>query len=82
MKLGVYRVYYHRITEKFDADKGVLVEVSHTSPVMAVVAAEKVDDLLESLPKPELGLTGTMTRNVIVQIDQKHKDVLYNARKG
>jgi hypothetical protein len=80
MKLTVYRVHYHTITEKFDSDRGALIEVSRTSPIAAIVAAEKQEDLLESLPKPDLGLTGTMTRNVIVQIVPRERNVLYAGR--
>lgn len=73
MRIGVWRVWYHAITEK--VVDGKTVEVSHTSPVMEMVAAESVDKLFASLPVP-LQRPGTVTRNVITQIDQKHKSVL------
>jgi hypothetical protein len=76
MKLCVYRVYFHQITTGPDSK-----EVSHTSPEMKMCAAENQGQLLDTLPEPKQGPAGTTTRNVIVQIDQRHKDVLYNERK-
>lgn len=70
MKLGVYKVWYHTITEKDGK------EVSRTSPVIKMVAAENEHKILDALPKPHQE-PGTCTRNVITQIDQKHRDVLY-----
>jgi hypothetical protein len=76
MKLGIFRVYYHQITTGPDGK-----EVSHSSPVMVTCAAENQGQLLEILPDPKPGPEGTTTRNVIVQIDQLKKDVLFNQRK-
>lgn len=76
MKLGIYRVYFHTITEKDGK------EISHTSPEMKMLAAEFPHQLLETLPDPKAGTAGTTTRNVIVQIDQKHRDVLFNDRRS
>ena len=76
MKLGVYRVYFHQITTGADGK-----ELSHTSPEMKWCAAENQGQLLETLPEPPPGPEGTTVRNVIVQIDQKHREVLYNERK-
>lgn len=72
MKLGIYRVWFYVVTEDADGK-----EVSHTSPVMKMCAAEKQAQLIDSLPEPEPGPKGTRTRNVITQIDQKHKEVLF-----
>ena len=73
MRVGIYRVYFNQVTEK-EVD-GKTVEVSHTSPVLEMVAAQSVDQLLAALPAPEQQ-PGTKTRNQIVQVDQKHKNVL------
>jgi hypothetical protein len=69
LKLGVYRVYFHQITE-VDGK-----EVSRTSPVMKVIAAEDQGQLAAALPEPPPG-----SRNVIVQIDQRYRDVLFVPR--
>lgn len=71
MKLGIYRVYHHTITEKDGK------EVSRTSPVATIMAAEASDQLLDTLPPPPTGPAGTTVRNVIVQMHQIHRDVLY-----
>lgn len=71
MKLGIYRVYHHQITEKDGK------EISRTSPVATIMAAETSGQLLDSLPIPPPGPEGTHVRNVIVQLHQIHKDVLY-----
>jgi hypothetical protein len=73
MKLGIWRVYYHIITEKDGK------EVSHTSPEMKMLAAEFPHQLLATLPNPPKPPAGCTARNVIVQVDQKHRDVLFNA---
>jgi hypothetical protein len=69
LKLDVYRVYFHTITE-VDGK-----EVSRTSPVMKMIAAEEQGHLFDALPEPPPG-----ARNVIVQIDQRYKEVLYHPR--
>lgn len=75
MKLGIYRVYFHQITERDGK------EVSHTSPEMKMVAAERAEDLLGTLPDPPAPPAGCTVRNVIVQVDQRHKEVLFNLRR-
>ena len=79
MKVGVYRVYFHQITKK--SVNGVLVEVSHTSPEMEMVAAENVDQLLDALPRP-ISKPGFIVENHITQVDQKHRNVLLAPMKG
>jgi hypothetical protein len=78
MKLGVYRVWFFAFTE--GTVKGEKYE-HRTAPVMKMVAAEHQDKILETLPEPEPGPPGTTVRNVISQIDQRHRDVLFNERK-
>lgn len=75
MKVALWRVYYHSIEEKDGK------EVSHSSPIDVMVAAETSAQLLAALPAPEQK-PGTVTRNVIDQIDQKHKAVLLAPTKG
>jgi len=80
LKLGIWRVWFHVIVERFDREKGAIVEISHTSPVMKVIAVEDQAHLLESLPEPEPGPPDTRARNVIVQVDQRYRDVTYQPR--
>lgn len=71
MKLIVCRVYYHTITEKDGK------EVARAVQVAVIAAAETTAQLIDTLPTPHTTMEGATIHNVITQIHQIHKDVLY-----
>jgi len=74
MRINVYKVTYHTIT-KARQESGAFTEVSRTSPVSEIVAAESPQKAFEIIPKPAQK-RGTLTENVAIQIHPLQRNVL------